>query len=118
MVEDKWGIVMAGKRAKIMGTDELKELMNDDEQYVLVDARDKKDYKKMHIPGAVSMPVDDVDKLSEGLDKDKDVIVYCSGMMCDASTDAASILLKKGFKKVSEYKGGIQDWVGGGNPTE
>jgi rhodanese-related sulfurtransferase len=38
--------------------------------------------------------------------------------MCDASTDAAAILLKKGFKKISEYKGGIQDWVAGGNPTE
>ncbi len=109
---------MAGKRAKILGTDELKELMSEEKKYVLVDARDKSDYKRMHIPGAVSMPVDDVDKLSEGLDKEKDVIVYCSGTMCDASTDAAAILLKKGFKKVSEYKGGIQDWVSGGNPTE
>jgi rhodanese-related sulfurtransferase len=109
---------MAGKRAKILGTDELKELINDDIQYVLVDARDSESFEKMHIPGAVSLPVDDVDKLSEGLDKEKDVVIYCSGMMCDASTDAAAILLKKGFKKVSEYKGGIQDWVAGGNPTE
>ena len=118
MVDDYWVIVMAGKRAKIMGTDELKELMNDDKPYVLVDARDDEDYDRMHIPGAVSMPVDDVDKLSDNLDKDKEVVVYCSGIMCDASSDAADILLKKGFKKVSEYKGGIQDWVSGGNQTE
>ncbi len=109
---------MASKRAKILGTDELKELMSEDNQYVLVDARDSEAFEKMHIPGAVSMPVDDIDELSEGLDKEKDVVIYCSGMMCDASTDAAAVLLKKGFKKVSEYKGGIQDWVAGGNPTE
>lgn len=101
-----------------MGTDELKELMNEDKPFVLVDARDKKDYKKMHIPGAISVPLDEADKLSEGIDKDREVVVYCSGMMCEASTDVAGILLNKGFKKVSEYKGGIQDWVGGGNPTE
>jgi len=101
-----------------MGTDELKELMNDGKPYVLVDARDNEDYDRMHIAGAVSMPVDDVDKLSDSLDMDKEVIVYCSGNMCDASTEAAAKLLKKGFKKVSEYKGGIQDWVAGGNPTE
>ncbi len=101
-----------------MGTDELKELMNDGKQYVLVDARDKNSYKKMHLPGAVSMPVDDIDELSGGMDKEKEVVVYCSGNFCDASTEAAAILIKKGFKNVSEYKGGIQDWVAGGNPTE
>jgi rhodanese-related sulfurtransferase len=118
MVEDYWVIVMADMRAKIMGTDELKELMNDDEQYVLVDARDAEDYDRMHIPGAVSMSVADVDKLSDGLDKEKEVVIYCSGMMCTTSTEMTALLLKKGFKKVSEYKGGIQDWVSGGNPTE
>ncbi len=109
---------MARTRAKVLGTDELKELMNDDKQYILVDARENEDYRKMHIPGAISIPVDDADKLSDGMDRDKDVIIYCSGLMCDASTDVAAILHKKGFKKVSEYRGGIQDWVAGGNPTE
>ncbi len=62
---------MAGTRAKILGTDELKELMNDDGQYVLVDAREAEDYKRMHIPGAISVPVDDADMASQSIDKDK-----------------------------------------------
>jgi rhodanese-related sulfurtransferase len=109
---------MAGSRINIMGTDELKERMSEKRPIILIDARDEEDYGKMHIPGAISMPVYDIDKLADDLDKDKEVITYCSSGMCDASTDAAAILAKKGFKKISEYKGGIQDWVNGGNPTE
>lgn len=109
---------MAGERIKMLGTDELKGRMDDHTPFILIDARDEEDFKKMHIPGAISMPVYDVEKLSDTLDKDREVITYCSGFMCDASTDAASILSKKGFKKVSEYKGGIQDWVAGNNSTE
>lgn len=109
---------MAGSRINIIGTDELKERMNDPKTFILVDARDEEDYKKMHIRGAISIPVYDIEKLSDTLDKEKEVITYCSGGMCDASTDAANILAQKGFKKVSDYKGGIQDWFAGNNPTE
>jgi rhodanese-related sulfurtransferase len=109
---------MAGFRLKIMGTDELKEKMNETGTYILVDVRDDEDYHKMHIPGAISMPVYDLEKFADKLDKDKEIITYCSGGMCDASDDAAAMLMNKGFKKVGDYKGGMQDWVGGGNPTE
>ena len=109
---------MAGVSIKILGTDELKDRMNDPKPFILIDARDGEDYNHMHIRGAVSMPVYDIDKLSDSLDRDTEVITYCSSFMCDASTDAANILRKKGFKKISEYKGGIQDWVAGNNATE
>jgi len=109
---------MAGNRIDILGTDELKERMSDPKKVIIVDARDEEDYRKMHIPGAISIPVYDIERLSDTLDKEKEVITYCSGGMCDASTDAANVLVKKGFKKVSEYKGGMQDWFAGNNPTE
>lgn len=109
---------MAGERIRELGTEELLERMKDPTPFILIDARDGEDYKKMHIPGALSMPVYDVEKLSETLDMDREVITYCSGFMCEASTDAAQILRKKGFRRVSEYKGGVQDWVSGNHSTE
>jgi len=36
-----------------------------------------------------------IERLSDTLDKEKEVITYCSGGMCDASTDAANVLAKK-----------------------
>ena len=112
--------IMAGIRIRSLGTDELLERIKNknDQPFILIDARDEEDYNKMHIPGAISMPVYDLAKLCDKLDKNSDIITYCSSFMCDASTDAAVILIQKGFKNVWEYKGGMQDWANGSNPTE
>ena len=109
---------MAGERIKILGTEEMKNRMNDPGPFILIDARDEEDYKKMHIPGAISMPVYEVERRCETLDKNDEIIIYCSGFMCDASADAANIFWKKGFRNLSDYKGGIQDWIAGNNATE
>lgn len=45
--------------------------------FVLLDARDKASYEKDHIPGALSMPLDEVEKLAGTLDRNREYVTYC-----------------------------------------
>ena len=101
-----------------MSIEELKERMNAEKPFILADARDVDSYDSSHIPGAIPVPMDEVDQLAEGYDRDIDVITYCSSYECTASTAAANAFLKKGFRNVWDYKGGLQEWQEQGNPLE
>lgn len=45
--------------------------------FVLLDTRDRASYEKEHLPGAVSMPLDEVDKVAKSLDRNKEYVTYC-----------------------------------------
>src|SRR4051812_37292247 len=64
-------------------------------------------FRAKHIPGSIH-----VHKQGEGfeqLDKDDDIIVYCSDIGCRASSAAIQIFLQRGFSKISHYAGGLID---------
>lgn len=98
--------------------DELKKRMNQERPYVLADARDVDSYNSAHIPGAIPIPADEVDQLADNYDRNLDIITYCGSYQCPASTAAAKEFLKKGFRNVWDYKGGLQEWQEQGNPVE
>lgn len=87
---------VSGARAKSMVKDGA----------VLLDVRTPEEWGQEHIPGAVNIPVDDIDGRASELSKDKPVVTYCkSGMRAHR---AAGALRAKGFT-VYEL-GGIGDW--------
>jgi len=86
---------------------------------LLLDVRDREDYEKEHIYGAVSVPVAELSKLvKKHFSRDQEIVVYCTSFECPASTRAAHILEKMGYKYVSDYKGGLLDWKVAGFLTE
>ncbi len=87
-------------------------------KFVLVDARSREDYEKSHLPGALSVPVEDIKDYADRLDKSEEIVTYCGSFQCPASTMAAKEFMKLGFKNVKDYKGGIQEWTEKGYPTE
>lgn len=101
-----------------MKIDELKRRVNQEKPYILADARDLDSYDSAHIPGAISVPADEVDQLAGNYDSNIDVITYCSSYACQASTLAAKKFLQHGFKNVLDYKGGLEEWEKQGNPVE
>jgi rhodanese-related sulfurtransferase len=109
---------MQEQQVRQMTLGELKELMNDTKPFILADARDMDSYEEAHIPGAIPMPADEVDRLADQYDRDLDVITYCGSYQCPASTMAAKEFMKKGFGNVRDYKGGIKEWMEAGNPVE
>ena len=100
--------------------DEVKKLVDNHENAVIVEALPEKEFNKGHIPGAVAMPVEKIDELAPQLLKDKDqkIITYCANTKCPASTQAAEQLENLGYTDVSDYKEGKEDWKQAGYPLE
>ena len=87
---------------------------------LFVDARDAAFYEEGHIPGAVSLPVEDFDmvfpRLQEQLLAAPRVITYCDGASCEMSVELTERLLFAGLEYVEIFTGGIQQWKAAGQP--
>lgn len=92
--------------------DELKQKLDHPKKFVLVEALPADHFHKLHLPGAINIPPDQIrSRASELLPKEAEIIVYCSGPACHASDDAARELTEMGYSNVRRYVGGKQDWV-------
>lgn len=99
--------------------DELHRSLRAGKPLVLVEALGAAYFADAHLPGAINIPVDQVDRLAPALlpDRDADIIVYCSGT-CSNSEIAAERLVALGYNHVRVYVGGKEDWVEHGLPLE
>ncbi|WLV24494.1 rhodanese-like domain-containing protein [Aciduricibacillus chroicocephali] len=95
------------KGVRQMTTDELKKELNDkNKQYI--DVRTPGEYRTRNIRGFKNIPLNQLANRADQLSKEKEVIVICqSGMR---SSKASRILKKKGFRQVTNVKGGMSAW--------
>jgi rhodanese-related sulfurtransferase len=86
----------------------------------VVDALGGEYYAKQHLPGAVPLVEDDVATHAGALlpDRSAPIVTYCSNPACPNSQRVADKLVVLGYTNVRKYRGGIEDWVGAGLPTE
>ena len=86
---------------------------------MLVEALGAAFFDDAHLPGAINIPPDQVDRLAPSLlpDVDAAIVVYCSGT-CQNSEIAARRLEELGYRSVRVYLGGKEDWVEHGLPVE
>ena len=92
-----------------INAEKAKELMEEMEEFVLLDVRSEEEYSEGHIPGAVVIPHSEIyDRAEAELpEKDAPVFVYCrSG---NRSKVASKALVDLGYSNVYEF-GGIGDW--------
>lgn len=84
---------------KISGT-ELKEWIDDKEEFHLVDVRNDSEYKVGHIKTAKNIPLQNLDVVAESTFKEKDdfIVVYC--LSGSRAKKAAKKLIKKGYTEV------------------
>ena len=74
---------------------EALEIMNQSENYLIIDVRTREEYGEGHIEGSFNIPYDEINDLID-IDKDAVLFVYCkSGKR---SKIAAEKLLELGFK--------------------
>ncbi|HVM10018.1 MAG TPA: rhodanese-like domain-containing protein [Acidimicrobiales bacterium] len=99
--------------------DELQRQLFEDDPPVLVEALGAAYFADAHLPGAINIPVDQVDRLAPTLlpDPAADIVVYCSGT-CSNSEIAAERLVALGYQRVRVYLGGKEEWVEHGLPVE
>lgn len=93
---------------------QLKKVMDAKEPLTLVDARPKeRKYDKGHIPGAISLPDSQFDKLAAQLlpaDKATPLYFYCDGLECKLSNDSAEKAVKLGYSNVKVVPAGWPGW--------
>ena len=79
-------------------------------------------YRFAHIPGSVNLPcTPELYKsrdVLEGLDRDDEIVVYCSDASCWASIAAYYFLVSRGYRNVRRYEGGLVDWESAGYPLD
>ena len=88
---------------------EAKQIMDTQEGYIILDVRTQEEYLEGHIPGAVLLPLDEIEDKANAVLQEKDqlLLVYCrSGRR---SKLAAEALVELGYTNIREF-GGIIDW--------
>ncbi|WP_263789972.1 ArsR/SmtB family transcription factor [Salinibacter sp.] len=98
-----------------LSPDELETRLQDDDVVVL-DVRPEEEYETGHIPGARSIPVDQIEEHLGELPEDKEIVAYCRGPYCVYSDDAVRRLREQGYD-ARRLKEGLPDWANGGRPV-
>ncbi|MCI7605952.1 MAG: rhodanese-like domain-containing protein [Spirochaetales bacterium] len=91
--------------------DEATALMKEEKDYILLDVRTKEEYDSGYIPGAINIPLSEINEttITALPDKSQKILVYCrSG---NRSKQASEKLVKLGYKNIIEI-GGINSWKG------
>lgn len=73
-------------------------------------------YDAKRIPG--SLHFDNAEELYSAVDKDDEVIVYCTNVNCKSSVGVYWDLLERGYTNVRRYAGGLMEWEEAGLPLE
>jgi len=95
----------------------LKYAIKENEPLTIIDLRTPELFAKSHVPGAVNISYEELEKSTEKVSKDKTAVVYCYGITCHLATKAALLLAKKGYR-VKELFGGFDEWAAAELPTE
>lgn len=93
---------------KILSIEELDQKMNSQE-IILLDVRPHEEYVTAHIPGAISMPIEELANTMKKLPDNKLVVAYCRGPHCVMSTDAIALLEQSGRQAVRLTES-VSDW--------
>lgn len=109
---------MPMRSVTIIDKEDLKKKFDRKDDFVLIDVLDPPFYEKVHIVGAINIPLEEIGDRMKELDKNREVVTYCYNAECGASRTAARELAEHDFRKVNAYEGGIQEWAMAELPTE
>ncbi len=93
------------------------ELLRDVEsgQLVVLDVRPVEEFRAAHIPGALSVPLDELERRLDNVPDGVEVVAYCRGAHCVLSDDAVRLLRERG-RRASVLDHGMLEWRAAGAP--
>jgi rhodanese-related sulfurtransferase/DNA-binding transcriptional ArsR family regulator len=104
-----------GSTTEEIGRDDLLDRARAGE-LVILDVRPAEEYAAGHIPGAVSIPVDELaDRIAE-LPDDAELVAYCRGRFCVFAHDAVRLLTAYG-RTARRLEDGMLEWRLAGLPV-
>lgn len=75
----------------------------------VLDVRPPEEYAAGHVPGAVNIPVHELERRLAELPRRREVVAYCRGPYCLMAYDAVALLRKKGLK-ARRLEDGLPEW--------
>jgi hydroxyacylglutathione hydrolase len=82
----------------------------------LIDVRSRAEWLKGHLPGAISLPLLEIQSNTQSIDPSKHNLIYCHEGF--RATTAASILLRQSSGDIGILIDGIEGWLSSGLPLE
>lgn len=83
----------------------------------VLDVRPPEEYAAGHVPGAINIPLEQLEKRLAKLPKRREVIAYCRGPYCLMSFEAVALLRRRGLK-ARRLQDGFPEWRAAGLPIE
>lgn len=106
---------MEAKHPHVTDLGDLQEKIKGNEEITILDVREPAEFAFGHIPGAVNIPLGELENRFEELDKNKEVHIICrTGNRSDL---AAQKLAEKGYPNVRNVVPGMTEWKGQLNQT-
>jgi rhodanese-related sulfurtransferase len=113
---DRLATAYLGERDGIDVIDRNQLLERIDAGAVVLDVRPRAEYAAGHIPGAESVPIDQLRRHLRHLPAGADVVAYCRGPYCVYADDAVRLLRRTGFS-AARLEDGYPEWKRSGLPT-
>jgi rhodanese-related sulfurtransferase len=79
------------------------------DQLIIIDVRSQVEFSEKHIPGAINIPLSELEYRSKELSKDSIIITTC-GKVGGRSAQGAELLKQLGFSNASYLCGGTFGW--------
>ncbi len=83
----------------------------------ILDVRPEDEFALAHVPGAINVPLKELEARTAEIDPMKDIIAYCRGAYCVYSYEAVAKLRAKGFR-IRRLEDGLPEWKAAGLPVE
>lgn len=83
----------------------------------VLDVRPPDEFATGHLPGAVNVPLGELERRLADIDPEHDIVAYCRGPWCVLSFEAVAALRARGFK-VRRLEDGWPEWKAAGLPVE
>ena len=84
---------------------------------VILDVRPEDEYGLGHLPGALNVPLRQLEQRLSELPRKREIIAYCRGPYCVLSFEAVAALRARGFR-VRRFEAGFPEWKAAGLPIE
>jgi rhodanese-related sulfurtransferase len=101
---------------RTISRDELRAKLDRGDRFTLIMALNRWAFDAKHIPGSVHF--DTPEALYAAVKPGDEVVVYCSQVDCLSSVAMYRDLVRRGYRNVRRYSGGLLDWEDAGLPLE
>jgi|TARA_Y100000310_G_scaffold159111_1_gene158555 rhodanese-related sulfurtransferase/DNA-binding transcriptional ArsR family regulator len=88
-----------------------------DNRVTVLDVRPSEEYTSGHLPGAVNIPMHELEQRLAELPNDLEVVAYCRGPYCMLSFEAVAKLRGRGYR-ARRLEDGYPEWKRAGLPVE